>query len=365
VYIDRALSTRQLLEHYVDMASPEGVVRQPVSFQSEGETLVGEVVLPEGPGPHPAVLFVAGTGSQNRQGDFYSNGRWHVHGLYRLVADRLARAGIASLCWDKRGVGASSGGDREPGDDPGNRDAHANVLTDVADAQQALNTLLNHPLIDNSRIAVQGKSAGVYFSCLLAACTTLPAAYVFWGGVHRDIVALMEYIYGQLEAYCARGTEYDAWIRETLPGSYQIHRNWRAMLAAAQQDKDVFLAGHGEEQMTVHLERLKFELANPLADQFRHVKKPTLVIHGERDLNVPVEDAFLVRHELIRTGNQDVAVVTVPGADHSMHVAPTGISEETRILERLSHGSMRHPVSEFFVSTLIGWLKCKLVNPED
>jgi len=65
---------------------------------------------------------------------------------------------------------------------------------------------------------------------------------------------------------------------------------------------------------------------------------------------------------LVETGNRDVTIVTVPGADHSMHVAPVGISEETRFLERLNHGSMRHPVSEFLFSALIGWLECKLVQ---
>jgi dipeptidyl aminopeptidase/acylaminoacyl peptidase len=365
MYVERALSTRQILEHYAAMPSPEGVTRHTVSFQSEGETLVGDVVLPDGPGPHPAVLFVAGTGSQNREGDFYVNGRWHVHGIYRLATDRLAQAGFASLCWDKRGVGASSGGDREPGDDPGNRDAHAHVLTDVADAEQALSTLLHQPGIDPDRIAVQGKSAGVYFASLLAARTDVPAAYVFWGGVHRDIVALMEYIYGQVEAYCARGPEQDAWVRETLPESYQIHRYWRDWLGAARRGEDVYMIGTGDEGVAMHLRRLKFELANPLAEQFRHVKKPTLVIHGDQDLNVPVEDAFEIYHELKKTGNPDVTIVTVPGADHSMHVAPATISEEKRLRERLGFASLRHPMSEFFFDALIGWLKCKLVEPID
>ncbi|MEZ5336599.1 MAG: hypothetical protein R2741_15955 [Methanolobus sp.] len=32
--------------------------------------------------------------------------------------------------------------------------------------------------------------------------------------------------------------------------------------------------------------------------QFRYITKPSPVIHGEYDMNVPLEDAFMVRDEL-------------------------------------------------------------------
>lgn len=357
---EKDFSTNQLIAYYDHLLSPPGVIRKLISFRSDSEILVGDLVLPDSPGPHPAVLSVAGTGCQNRYGDYFGDGKWRIHGTYRHVSDRLAQAGIASLLWDKRGVGASTGGDRRPGDEPGDRDSHACVETDVADAEQALLTLRNQDAVDPNRIAVQGKSAGVYFASLLAARTDLPAAYVFWGGVHRDIAALMECIYGQLEEYCARGPDLEAWVRANLPMNYQLHKHWRVILQAAREGSDVYQAGRGSDKVTVYLKRLKFELANPLADQFRNVKKPTLVIHGDKDYNVPVEDAYAIARELETSGNPDVALVIVPGADHSMQVAPSHTGDELRLRQRLSYSSFQHPMSEFFFEELIRWLSVKL-----
>jgi hypothetical protein len=49
--------------------------------------------------------------------------------------------------------------------------------------------------IDSERIAVLGRSAGVYFSCLLATHTDRPAAYILAGGLYLGIDDFMELIY--------------------------------------------------------------------------------------------------------------------------------------------------------------------------
>ncbi|WP_444459852.1 alpha/beta hydrolase family protein [Rhodobacter capsulatus] len=58
---------------------------------------------PQAPGPFPAVLLLAGSGPQDR--DEHVAG----HRPFLVLSDALARAGIASLRYDKRGVGGSAG----------------------------------------------------------------------------------------------------------------------------------------------------------------------------------------------------------------------------------------------------------------
>ncbi len=157
------------------------MIRRPIYFPSDGERLAGDLILPDGDGPFPAVLVLMGFGNQNRYGDNYQLGRVHKGDTHRLLNERLAKAGIASLCWDKRGVGESTGGDREPGDPPGDREAYANDQTDLADALSALEFLAQQPEIDSKRVAVWGWSGGVANACKLAECTELPAAYVLTG----------------------------------------------------------------------------------------------------------------------------------------------------------------------------------------
>ena len=334
------------------------IIRRQVSFSSGEETLAGDLVLPAGQGPHPALLNIAGTGPQNRYGDVVTpSGEVVRHGRDRHVSDRLAHAGIAALCWDKRGVGESTGGVRSPGEPPGDRDQHASVMTDVEDAGNALHFLQNLPEIDGTRTVVMGHSAGVYFSCLLASRTDTPAAYVLWGGVYMGVEDLMEYIYEQVAQYAARGPDEEAWVQRYSLFTYTASQHWREILQAAKRGEDVFEVGEGDTFVRTHITRLKQELAFPLYEQFRNVKKPTLVIHGDRDLNVTHDEALKIAADLEKHGNENVTLVIVPGADHSMHVAPQDLDEETRMQERLSRGSYQHPYSEFFVNSLIGWVK--------
>ena len=66
------------------------------AITSGGVTLAAELVLPAGDGPHPALVIVHGSGKITRQQ--YAN----AAGLY-------ASLGFATLTYDKRGVGQSSG----------------------------------------------------------------------------------------------------------------------------------------------------------------------------------------------------------------------------------------------------------------
>src|SRR5215469_12498615 len=69
-----------------------------------GETSVyGTLARPVGPEPFPAVVMVAGSGPTDR--DWNSPLLPGSNGSARLIAEALARAGVASLRYDKRASG--------------------------------------------------------------------------------------------------------------------------------------------------------------------------------------------------------------------------------------------------------------------
>jgi uncharacterized protein len=66
-------------------------------------TVYGTVVMPEGAGPFPGVVLVAGSGPTDR--DWNSPLLPGSNGSGRLLAEALGRAGFASLRYDKRASG--------------------------------------------------------------------------------------------------------------------------------------------------------------------------------------------------------------------------------------------------------------------
>ena len=78
--------------------------QQPVSLTTDQGTLHGSLLLPQSDRPLPVALLIAGSGPTDRNGNNPEGG--HNDALKKL-AQVLARNGIASLRYDKRGVGAS------------------------------------------------------------------------------------------------------------------------------------------------------------------------------------------------------------------------------------------------------------------
>ncbi len=120
-------------------ASP--FTRQDVRFKSGDTDLVGTLVMPQGVGPHPAVVLMHGSGRQGRD-------KWE----YRSWADLLVRQGLAVLYYDKRGVGTSGG------------EYGAGLRRLADDGVAAVRYLRSRPKVDPRRIGLQGSSQGAWLA---------------------------------------------------------------------------------------------------------------------------------------------------------------------------------------------------------
>jgi alpha/beta superfamily hydrolase len=121
---------------------------QSVIFHNGAVRLAGSVCTPSGGARHPAVVLLHGSGPESR---------W---GTMRFIADQLARRGVATLIYDKRGSG-DSGGDW--------RTASYEDLAD--DAIAALRLLQTDKNIDTRSIGIWGHSQGGYLAPLIASRT--------------------------------------------------------------------------------------------------------------------------------------------------------------------------------------------------
>ena len=83
---------------------PFPYAQEEVSFSNGEAVLKGTLVLPEGCTRNtPVLIMITGSGLQNRDEVFYE------HRPFAVIADAFARAGIATLRYDDRGFGESTG----------------------------------------------------------------------------------------------------------------------------------------------------------------------------------------------------------------------------------------------------------------
>lgn len=88
-----------------DEAGNSVLLEEAVSVETEGGTLYGNMVLPNSEGPFPAAIIIPGSGPTDRN---CNSPMGLKSDAYKMLADSLAACGIASLRYDKRGIGEST-----------------------------------------------------------------------------------------------------------------------------------------------------------------------------------------------------------------------------------------------------------------
>lgn len=136
-------------------------------FAVQGETLVGDLFLPAGPGPHPAVVVAGPMTSVKEQ----------VCGVY---ATALAVRGIAALALDHRHFGESDGLPRQ----------YECWPHKIADLHAALDWLSAYPLIDARRLGLVGICLGAGYAAQAAVGRPDVRALGAVAGYYRDPTAM-------------------------------------------------------------------------------------------------------------------------------------------------------------------------------
>jgi uncharacterized protein len=79
---------------------------EPTKLTRENATVRGTLTLPSGGGKVPVAIIIAGSGATDQNGN--SLGSPIQPNSYKLLAEALAQKGIATLRYDKRGIGSST-----------------------------------------------------------------------------------------------------------------------------------------------------------------------------------------------------------------------------------------------------------------
>lgn len=270
-----------------------------VRFDSAGAALAGTVCQPgdarAAARPCPAVLLLTGSGPMDRDG---SHPRLRLD-VSRQLAHALADHGIASLRYDKRGVGASPGDWRAVG-----------LFDLVADARAAREVLASEPGVDPSRVVVLGHSEGALLAGAVAAGDPTLAGVVLLAGAARPGEDVLLWQAEQL--------------RETLPAVprlvlrllrtdlvEKVKRNHRKIKATTTDVARI-------DGARINARWFREYMAYDPVEDLRRITAPVLAITGEKDLQVPSADLDVVR----RTVPAEVTVSRVPDLSHTLRRQP-------------------------------------------
>lgn len=265
-----------------------------VRLEVGGVTLAGSLVLPEGAPPRAAVVMLAGSGPNGRDG--------HVRGFpaYRVIAEHLAGQGVAVLLLDRRGVGGS-GGDWRRETIPGRaRDA-------VAAADFLRRRLPGPP------VGLVGHSQGGWVALEAAAA---PGAAV-------DFVVLMAGPGESVREQIVTDDSNQLRLAGATPEAVERRaRRLRLALRAATAVAPLCRAAR------LHL--LCFVVDYDPAPTLPRVRAPVLALFGERDSLVPPQPNLARLSAGLPDGQLTARVFA--GANHQFWPARTGAMAEYRDL---------------------------------
>ena len=266
-------------------------------------TLAGTLTYPVGYKKKkcPVVLMVTGSGAQNRDEELFR------HKPFMVLADWLARHGIASLRYDDRGVGASTG------------DFSTSTTVDFTDDARAGIEYLKG-LKRFRQVGILGHSEGGAIAYMLGS-EGVPDFIVSLAGPAGRIDTMMVH---QINL---------------------IGRSQGQLTDMMKTTKDVrkYLLGLSKTKW------MEYFVDMDLAPYVRKTLCPVMAISGERDLNVPPSFNNKALEENLPANKLNVVKV-YPGLSHMFQHSPTGNPTLTFGIEETFSPEVLADISEWILS---------------
>lgn len=291
---------------------PFPYAQEEISFNNGDAILKGTLVLPKGLTRNtPVLIMVTGSGFQNRDEEIFE------HKPFAVIANALARAGIASLCYDDRGFGESKG-------DVVNCTTE-DFKNDVLAGIQLLRSRFE-------KVGVIGHSEGGTIALMLAAENKADFIVSLAGMVvsgketllwqNRFALAAASVPSETIDLYCKALDEvFDAIINgTTMPSAskYNLPDSLAQNLAAA--------------TMQLQTPYIRHFLALDSRPVLGNITCPVLALNGTKDMQVEHESNLgALRSGLPESSKNKVE--TVEGVNHLFQHCKTGMPAEYRDIE--------------------------------
>lgn len=269
----------------------------------------------------PVALMVTGSGQENRNEEIFD------HQPFLVLADYLARHGIASLRYDDRGFAKSTG------------DASQSTMKDNAeDAHCGFNYLKS--LKKFGKIGVMGHSEGGSIAMMLAA-EGLPDFIVSLAGVAgRGDSLMLKQVYQAMEA---RGGATFARDYCKVLGAIYAYRNAKkdishpeAVLDSLLKQTNVSLPALSRQSLlpviTMQTPWVLDFIATDMACYLPKIKCPVMAVNGSKDVQVDARDNLSALRKGLKPNKKNL-IKEYEGLNHLFQHCTTGQTTEYRLIE--------------------------------
>ncbi len=310
--------------------------------EAEGSVLSGTLTYPvnyknSSKNTTPVVLMVTGSGSQNRDEEIFG------HKPFLVIADFLAKNGIASLRYDDRGFGKSTGST--------DGITTANYFADAEAGIAYLRSLNKF-----GKIGVLGHSEGGTIAFMMGANKSVDFLISLAGGTAKGIDILV----GQIEARLMQG------------GSVKLANDCAIILRNAYSDK---IEGKEIADYKQYIEEVcvKNELTLPEnlktilesyiliaedewthwflaynpADAIKKVTCPVMTVNGNLDLQVLSKDNIPAIKENLPKKRKNL-IKEYDGLNHLL--------QHCTIATALTYGAIEETISEEVLNDIVNWV---------
>lgn len=291
------------------VSDPDAFQEEDVRFRSEGLELAGLLLTPGSAGPHPAAMFIQGSGDSDR------NNFWA-----RSIAEALVRRGIVVLLPDKRGTGASEGDWREAGFEDYARDTIAGV-----------ELLQRRREVDSRRVGVIGLSQGGHVAPLAAHLSDEIAFVIDVSGSATTPVDQVNHEMRNTFRQAGlppEGIEAGMAL-QSLAGQYVRTGEWEPYAAMLSALRDTPLAPLAAEFPQTE-DSWVWDWWRGIGDYdpieyWRSVEQPALVVYGEDDEsdNVPVKESVRRLRDANSVRAEPIRIVVYEGSGHAIYATGT------------------------------------------
>ena len=314
-----------------------------------GGTLAIPKCKPASSKGYPAVVLISGSGQQNRDEEIF------FHKPFLVLAEYLAQNGIATLRYDDRGIGTSTGNFNE-----------ATTSDFASDAEALFEMLRRHEKIDSKRVGLLGHSEGGMIAPMIAARNSKVAFIILEAGPGCTGAEVL--LQQNERLFQMKGTP-DSLIgirincmRELFSLADTVAPD--QLMQAINRTLDHHCSPYTKEELSrIGLSKSdaltwNLQLTNPWIKEFLttnpanylpKVKCPILAMNGTKDFQVVCEPNLrAIQH--LATSCSRLVIMPLPGKNHLMQNCKVGDTREYIFTEETIAPEVLHYIADFILS---------------